>query len=629
MSGRNAAVAVTSLALLAAGCSGPSQAPARAAAAGFATALASDHLTGVRFVGESGQQAQHWWDQVRSGMGGTGPTVTIKRVQDSGDQATATLGFSWPLAGQTKPWTYPTTLHLRFVHDRWAVRLTPGSVAPGLQDHQRLELTEQPAQRADIIGAHGVHLVTARPVLRFGIDKTQVRRTRQASSARALAHLLGIDAGSYVHQVQAAGDQAFVEAIVLRTGDVTAAVRRGYKAIPGARALADNLPLAPTHDFARAILGTVGPVTAEMIKAHPDQYQAGDVVGLSGLEERYDDQLRGTPGVTVQTVSTDSSPPAAKARTLHQVAPVPGTPLRITLDEHLQSVAEQAVAQVRPASALVAIRPSTGEILAAASGPGSQGYPTATVGRYAPGSTFKVVSGLALLRAGLTPHSTVPCTPKVVVNGKRFENYSDFPPSALGRITLERAFADSCNTAFISQHGKVSPTGLRQAAAALGVGVDHDLGFPAYLGSVPADSDPTTHAADMIGQGRVLASPLAMATVAASVRAGHTVLPRLLQDSHPTADPQRPLTGHEARQLQQMMAAVVRYGTGTVLGGLPGGQVLAKTGTAEFGTAPPLPTHAWMIASQGDLAVAAFVDVGESGSHTAGPLIEKLLRGAR
>jgi cell division protein FtsI/penicillin-binding protein 2 len=56
--------------------------------------------------------------------------------------------------------------------------------------------------------------------------------------------------------------------------------------------------------------------------------------------------------------------------------------------------------------------------------------------------------------------------------------------------------------------------------------------------------------------------------------------------------------------------------------------VLAKTGTAEFGTEAPLQTHAWMIAAQGDLAVAVFVDVGDSGSGTAGPLLERFLREA-
>ena len=62
---------------------------------------------------------------------------------------------------------------------------------------------------------------------------------------------------------------------------------------------------------------------------------------------------------------------------------------------------------------------------------------------------------------------------------------------------------------------------------------------------------------------------------------------------------------------------------------LPGAPVVAKTGTAEFGDQEPLQLHAWMIAAQGDLAVAAFVEVGESGSRTAGPLLEQLLRAAQ
>jgi cell division protein FtsI/penicillin-binding protein 2 len=77
------------------------------------------------------------------------------------------------------------------------------------------------------------------------------------------------------------------------------------------------------------------------------------------------------------------------------------------------------------------------------------------------------------------------------------------------------------------------------------------------------------------------------------------------------------------------MAAVVQEGSGRGLSDIPGKQVLAKTGTAEFGDADPPKTHAWMIASQGDLAVAVFVDVGESGSRTAGPVLEQFLRAAR
>ncbi len=249
----------------------------------------------------------------------------------------------------------------------------------------------------------------------------------------------------------------------------------------------------------------------------------GDDTGLSGLQLRYDEQLGGTPGVKVSAVpaSTGAGQPV-EPRTLFEADPTSGADLHTTLDPRLEQRADDLLAGVGPASAIVAVQPSTGAILAAASGPGSKGYNTATFGRYAPGSTFKVVSALALLRSGLTPTSRVACTPTITVNGKRFKNYSDYPASGLGRISLRDALANSCNTGFISQHDRLKDGDLADAAATLGLGVDHDLGFPAYFGQVPPPSSQTEAAADMIGQGKVLASPMAMATVVASVCAGRS-----------------------------------------------------------------------------------------------------------
>jgi cell division protein FtsI/penicillin-binding protein 2 len=315
------------------------------------------------------------------------------------------------------------------------------------------------------------------------------------------------------------------------------------------------------------------------------------------------------------------------------VKPVAGRPLRVTLDERLQQVAERELAAVGPASALVALRPSTGQVLVAANGPGTNGYDLATYGQAAPGSTFKMVSSLALLRSGLTPGSVVPCTPSVTVDGKRFENYSDYPASAVGRISLRTAIANSCNTAVISQRGRLHPGDLAGAAATLGFGVDHEAGFPAYFGAVPTAGSSTEAAADMIGQGGVLASPMAMATVIGSVQAGKTVVPRLVEgvDGLDLAVPKQaaPLTGREDGQLKSLLRAVVTSGSGRGLLDLPGPPAIAKTGTAEFERHGRTLTHAWMVGAQGDLAVAVFVDVGSSGSGTAGPILEAFLRAAR
>jgi cell division protein FtsI/penicillin-binding protein 2 len=350
--------------------------------------------------------------------------------------------------------------------------------------------------------------------------------------------------------------------------------------------------------------------------------------------------MRGTPGVRVRladakpsgsSASPSPSPsPAAEPEpvVLFEVKPVPGKPLTTTLNVGLQKLAERTLAKTKPASALVAIRPSTGAIVAAANGQGNSGQSLATLGRAAPGSTFKVVSALALLRADLTPRSAVRCSPTVTVNGRKFSNYSDYPPSEQGRINLRTALAQSCNTAFIGQRGKLDRTSLADAAGSLGFGIDYDVGYPSFFGSVPNDSTATGRAAAMIGQGKVEASPMAMAAVVASVAAGETVLPHLIDGQQATSKG-KPLTDQESRQLRQMMQAVVNEGSGRVLGDLAGPAVLAKTGTAEYGTSKPLKTHVWMIAAQGDLAVAVFVNDGKSGSQTAGPLLRTFLAKAR
>jgi cell division protein FtsI/penicillin-binding protein 2 len=131
----------------------------------------------------------------------------------------------------------------------------------------------------------------------------------------------------------------------------------------------------------------------------------------------------------------------------------------------------------------------------------------------------------------------------------------------------------------------------------------------------------------MIGQGTILASPMTMATVPASIQAGRTVLPRLIRsyDVEQASVPE--LTGTEAAQLRSLLRGVVTSGSGSLLADVPGPPVIAKTGTAEYvAEGGGLRTHAWMIAAQGDLAVAVFVEDGVSGSQTAGPLLEAFLR---
>ena len=646
-------------ALLLTGCTGglptPNGDDPERAATELAAGLSKKDLKPVEFVAAGSADVDASFQTLVRGMGTVTPAVSVNEVDQSGSAATATLDVSWTFPGVPQKWTYTSTAQLQNDAGRWKTAWQASIMEPQLNGSNRLSQRRVAADRGEVLGEDDDVLVKLRPVVRIGIDKTTVDGEAAETAAIKLAKLVEINGAAYAKKVAAAGSDAFVEAITYRETDDDRPANSEVFAIKGALPIQSEQMLAPTRDFARPILGIVGQATKEIVDDSDGAVVAGDEVGLSGLQKRYDSTLRGTPGVQVRllpltagsssaspspsgsssgsaspspsTAPSGSASPAAPV-TAFETKPVAGKDLRLTLNLYLQELAEKTLADTRPASAVVAIRPSTGAVLAAANGPGNKDQNLATTGQAAPGSTFKVVSALALLRGGVTPSSEVKCPETVTVDGRRFKNYSDYPSSQLGTITLKTALAQSCNTAFIGSRTKLDDGDLANAAASLGLGADYDTGFPSFFGEVPNDASGTGGAAAMIGQGTVLASPLAMAAVAASVSAERTIIP-VLVDGEAAKTTAAPLTAAEAKSLQSMMRAVVTEGSGRSLADLSGPGVIAKTGTAEYGNDDPLETHAWMIAAQGDLAVAVFVNTGQSGSKTAGPLLKGFLRGAR
>ena len=613
---------------------------ADATARRLADALAKGDVGSVPMTAPA-SQAQAELRTIMGGMDGLRPTVTPGSISYDTEARTAAVQLDQQLPLGKVTWSWTSDATLRWVDGAWKLEWKPQVVQPDLDGTTRLRHVRDLPARASIMGSDGQPLVEQGKAYRVGIDKANLAKDRWAPVARQLAALLDIDAARYAKAVAAAGPKAFVPAITLREGQVPEAVKN----LKGSAILPVELPLAPSTSFAVSILGTAGTASAPQVSASRGDVLADDVVGLSGLQKRYDAQLRGAVGHTVELVARTT--PAATAtpepgstptptpseqpnpyetpdilrKTLFTQAAAPGTNLLTSLNREMQARAENVLADQRGVASLVVVKVGSGEVLAAANSPAAGANPYATFGRYAPGSTFKVVTSLALLRKGFSPDSLVPCTATVTVDGRSFKNYSDFPAGKVGRITLADALASSCNTAFISQYAKVTPAELAAAAQSLGLGQDHDAGYSSFFGSVPATAQgATTRAANMIGQGSVEASPMSMAGVAASVASGKTVVPWLVASKKP--QPAQTLTPAEARQLQQLMRHVVTDGSGRVLAGDALG---AKTGTAEFGTATPPQTHAWMISWDQRYAIAAFVNQGESGSRSAAPLIKDFL----
>jgi len=189
-------------------------------------------------------------------------------------------------------------------------------------------------------------------------------------------------------------------------------------------------------------------------------------------------------------------------------------------------------------------------------------------------------------------------------------------------VPFTEDFAESCNTAFVSLQDRLEPEALGEEGESFGLGREYELGLPAFSGDVPPGRDTVEEAASMIGQGRILASPMAMAGVAATVAAGRWHQPRLLaDDARKTA---KPLPPAQVAELRELMRLVVTSGTGTALAAVPG-EPLGKSGTAEYGSGDPPPTHAWFVAARDDVAVAVLVEDKPSGGEFAAPIAADFL----
>jgi len=373
---------------------------------------------------------------------------------------------------------------------------------------------------------------------------------------------------------------------------------------------------------ASQVVGTLGQATPEDLDRLGEAYGADDVVGRRGLQKAYQERLAGHPGEAIRVVGADGK----VRKTLHRQGGSPGEALRTTIVPKVQAAAAAAVAGATKPTVLVAIRPSTGEILAVANEP--VGFDYAMLGSFPPGSTFKVVSAAALVAGGLDPAARVQCPARITIDGKTFRNARG---ESLGTVSFRDAFAHSCNTTFAKLAvDRLSGARLRQVADQFGFGAPLTPGLPAVRGQVPQPVDDVELAAAAFGQGRVTASPLHMATVAAAIANGTWRPPRLVGPVDVAVpagvapvQPRR-LEPGVVSALRRLMPAVVNEGTARAVD-FPSGTA-GKTGTAEQGGGADPPTHAWFIGYRGDLAFAVVQKEGGFGAEVAAPIAAAFLR---
>jgi cell division protein FtsI/penicillin-binding protein 2 len=593
-------------------CSGNPEDDVRDVAQQFLDAWRDGDVAGAAALTSDPDTATALLEQTAEDLPDTRLAADLGTVTVEDDAATVDWAATWDLAA-APDWTYDARLDLRRAEDEWRVVAEPTVVHPELAEGQRLELDRSLPERAPITDADGEPLFAPTEVVNVGVDTAQV--TDLPALAEALGEATDIPAEDIVADVEAAPEGQFVPVITLRRPDFEA-IRDQVFDLPGAVFPTATRVLAPTPRFALALLGRVGPATAELIEETSEDgtpvYAASDELGLSGLQRAFQEQLTGTPGFTVSAVSTDESLDDEGSE-IDAVDPVPGEPLQTPLVPQIQLAADDAVAAQELPTHVVAVRPGTGEVLAVASS-GSANPSNALAGQFPPGSSFKTITATALLQAGqVRPSSTLQCPGTITVEGREFENEDQFD---LGTVTMTEAFAASCNTTFIEQGLELPDDALAAAASSYGVGSDWQLPVGIFGGSVPADATGTGKAAAAIGQGEVLVSPAQMALVAAGIAAGPAAPVEVVGADAAGATPEGPGDA-VLEQLRPLMREVVLSGTGTEL--RDRGDVYGKTGTAEYGDKTPPDAHGWFVGYQldgpaGDVAFAVLVEGGQSSS---------------
>lgn len=555
------------------------------------------------------------------------PEIVLRSQEHSDDARSLHLSWTWDLGRGAKPWTYATTVDLTSGDDGWSASLPTSALVPGLEEGDRLGVRVDQPDMGRILDATGQQVYGPTPVIDVGIDKGSLHGHDEEDAAADLAKILRIDPATYRAKVKGNGPEAFVPALTIRERDAEGYDLDAAQKVPGCLQRSRHAPLAVQKNYAPGALGSLREATAEDIDKSNGALAPGDHVGSGGVCGAVGPTLLGTRGITITRTPARTSSPQA----LHEIPAVDGEDVEITLDPEFQRTATEILADTEAPSSICALRPSDGGLLAAALGPTGQEYPVGLVGQYAPGSTFKTVTALSMLRLGDTPDTVVECPATATIEGRSFKNADRMDPSLFGKMPLKDAIAHSCNTAMLLQYDRVDQKSFARSAESLGVGLRAPAGLDCFMGSVDPKDSGTEHVADMMGQGRVLTSPLAMTVVMASVLAGRTIHPQILaQPRGKVEKPESPLTKSEARTLRGMLHGVATYGgLKSTFGGYPGPPVYAKTGTAQWVDDGKIRLHSWVIVGQGNLAFSVFVEKGDYGSRTAAPLARRFLNAVR
>lgn len=432
-----------------------------------------------------------------------------------------------------------------------------------------------------------------------------------------------------------------------------------------------------TTELAAHLLGDVGEVNEKDIK-EDNYYQSGDNIGKLGVERSYEKQLRGEKGMRIMLRDVHGRTQGHYQDGKYDKAPVPGKNVTLSIDMELQRLAERLLKG--KLGSVVAIEPSTGEVLCMASAPTYDPHimvgrdrgkshrmlsrdpmkpllNRAIMGTYPPGSTFKVTQALLGLHEGIiTPDMTFPCSHGFNYKGLHLGCHAHASP-----IALVPAIATSCNAYFCwnlyrmfgnrTKYETVQDamTCWKDHLVAMGFGYKLGIDLPGERrGMIPNAAYYDKHIRGKwngltvisisIGQGEVTSTPLQIANLAATVaNRGHYYIPHVVKKiQNEQLDPmylQPNATLVDAKWYDYAVAGMRQAVTGGTCRGanIPGIEVCGKTGTAQNRGQDHSVFMGFAPMNDPKIAVAVYIENGGFGAvygvPIGGLIIEQYLNG--
>jgi hypothetical protein len=580
VSAANSALAVLVTTAAVSACTPRPEGPLPAADRFFA-ALATGDTAAAAELSDDPSDAREALNAAWAGLQATHLDTQILGSKYTEDIGAVHYRYTWHLP-KNRMWTYDGQLKMARYEGHWQIRWNSTDLHPRLGEHQTLALRADPPRRASVNEIGGTDVLAPGYLYHYTLDASQAGAFLISTARSVVDALHPFDDTLNDPQrlaEQASGSGKPLDLITLRTDD--------------------------SNNVAPAIGNLPGVVITPQAELLPTDYHFAPAL-VNQVKKAVIDELDGQAGWRVVSVNQNNVDLAV----LNEVEPSPAPSVSISLDRAVQNAAQRAVDNQSRQAMIVVIKPSTGEILAVAQNAAADAVgPLATTGLYPPGSTFKMVTAGAVLERDMaSPNTLLGCPGHLDIGQRTIPNYGGFD---LGVVPMSRAFASSCNTTFAELASRMPPRGLTQAANRYGIGLDYQVdGLSTVTGSVPPTVDMAERTEDGFGQGKVLTSPFGMALVAATVAAGKTPVPKLIEGRATTiTGDTTPISEKMLDGLRPMMRLVVTNGTGKEIADC--GAVFGKTGEAEF----PGGSHSWFAGYRGDLAFASLIVAGGSSEY--------------